>query len=89
MAFLAEVKAKIYEAKFLLEQDNTDSGKDVAIEKLRNALDLCTIAERLIELLTPKEAKDRLLADSLSSSLARPKLESFTSEQPTNVKDKP
>jgi len=90
--FLEEVKAKIYEAKFLLEQDTSDPGNSQAIEKLRNALDMCTVAERLINSLVPRETRERLIADTLSSSLARPKLESivnFGAEPPTDIKDKP
>lgn len=92
MSFLAEVKAKILEAKFILEQDKSLEGNAEAIKKLMNALDLCTIAERLINTLTPKESRERLVADTLSASLARPKLESivsFDSEPPTDKDKKP
>jgi hypothetical protein len=84
MGFLDEVKTKIFEAKFILEQDKTVTGNEAAIEKLRNALDLCTVAERLIDVLAPK-AQSHVIDDTLSASLADPK---FTTEPPT-TKDKP
>ncbi len=91
--FLGEIKAKLFEAKFILEQSPNIEGAQEAIEKLRNALDLCTVADRLIAALMPR-AQEHLLVDTLSSSLAQPSLVSrdsaeFDTESPTDIKDKP
>jgi hypothetical protein len=87
--FLSEVRAKLFEAKFILEQNPTHEGCQEAIDKIRAALDLCALADRLIEALVPK-AQDHLLVDTLSNSLAKPALVTeFDSEPPTEIKDKP
>jgi len=89
--FLAQVRAKLYEAKFLLEQDDTVTGRELVIEKVRNALDLCTIAEKLIDALATK-SHEHLVVDTLSTSEADPKLvSSFESEPVTGIvtKEKP
>jgi len=88
--FLAQVRAKLYEAKFLLEQDDTVTGRELVIEKVRNALDLCSVAERLIDALATKQ--EPLVVDTLSTSEADPKLvPSFESEPVTGIvtKEKP
>jgi len=83
--FLAEVRAKLYEAKFILEQDDTVTGREIVVEKIRSALDLCAVAERLIEALA-KEGREHLVVDTLSTSLAEPKLvSSFDDEPATGV----
>ena len=73
MGFLAEVKDEILKAKFILEQDKSLAGNEEAIQKLRNALDLCTVAERLIGPVS-KRSTDHLLVDTISSSLNHPTL---------------
>lgn len=86
--FLGEIRTKLCEAKFILEQNATREGAQEAIDKIRAALDLCTIADRLIAALMPKQ--QHLLVDTISSSLADPDLvPDFDSEPPTDIKDKP
>jgi hypothetical protein len=88
--FLAQIRAKLYEAKFLLEQDDTVTGKELVIQKIRNALNLCSIAEKLIDALAAKQ--EHLVVNTLSTSEAEPELvPSFQSEPVTGVvtKEKP
>jgi hypothetical protein len=88
--FLAQVRAKLYEAKFLLEQDDTVTGRELVIEKVRNALDLCAIAERLIDALAAKQ--ESLVVDTLSTSESDPKLVPYFQSEPVTgvvIKEKP